>query len=325
MKVAMIPSPHKKGAAGISGIDTVIRYYARYAEEFEIEYVEVDVDNIDLQAIHAGISTRYLKGVPLLAHCHGLYWSGDYGAAPWEWNANKNVIDTIRHAQTVTVPSEWVAETFQRDMRYTPEVVPHGVDWAAWQHTHEKDTYVIGFAKNRDGLDVCSSDFLGHLAPAFPNLTFLSTFEPKGSPYNVKVTGLLPYEEMRTLTQKAAVFISPIKETFGLHALEACAAGTPVLSARHGGVSMFVQHGQNGYLYRPGDIDDMAEGLRYCLKHQKTLGENGKEMAKSWSWREACRRLAEVYRKAALVDIRPKQIDPELFRTQVEPKEPALV
>jgi len=280
--------------SGESGVHTVVRRYFEYGPKYGIEFVDPKVESYDLTAAHAGIVG---KGCDV-AHLHGLYFTGDYPATRWQHNSNRDIVEAIRHAKIVTVPSPWVREIFQRDMRFSPEVLPHGVDWDDWQHDYQPLNYVLGYAKNRAGQDVCDPSYLSGLARKFPKMRFMSTFHPDGAPDNVEVTGVIPYNEMKAITQQAAVFVQAVKETFGLHALEACAAGVPILAYAHGGVTQFVQHGVNGYLAEPGNEDDLARGLAYCLNYRAKLGANSREIAKLWTWEKTVEKLAGIYERA---------------------------
>jgi glycosyltransferase involved in cell wall biosynthesis len=103
---------------------------------------------------------------------------------------------------------------------------------------------------------------------------------------------------MKTTVQKAGVYLATTKETFGIGILEAMASGVPILGYAHGGILPLVEHGVNGYLANPGDLDDLADGLDYCITHADMLGNNGREMAKAWTWEKACAQVAETYKKA---------------------------
>lgn len=276
-----------------SGIKRVCEAYHRHLGDYGIELVLPDATTYDIKVAHAGMA----GGDCDVAMLHGLYWTGDYEAAAWEWKANQSVIASIRGAKQVTVPSAWVAETLKRDMHLSPHVIGHGIDWAAWQHTEPNEGYVLGYSKNRVG-DACDPTFMTHLANRFPQQRFLGTFATVDAPPNVKVTGLVKHSEMREMVQRSSVYVSVTKETFGIGTLEAMAAGIPVLGFRYGGNVDLVQHGVNGYLARPGNLEDLAQGLDYCLKHRKTLGANGREMAKRFTWEAVCSQVADVYRLA---------------------------
>ena len=136
------------------------------------------------------------------------------------------------------------------------------------------------------------------LAIGFPDVKFVTTLTMPEAPENVEAVGLIPHAGMKRMVQRAAVYLSTTKETFGIGTLEAMAAGVPVLGFAQGGNLNLIEHSVNGYLAEPNNYEDLAEGLVYCLKHRKVLGRNGQEMAKRWTWEAACEKVAEVYRLA---------------------------
>lgn len=286
-KIKMIPNISEFRSSE-SGIKRVIEAYIKYLPEFGFEIVE---ENYDLTVSHAGA----FVGADVVM-VHGLYWTADYMADMWEWSVNKDVIESVKHAKKVTVPSRWVQEVFQRDMRFSPTIVPHGIDTEEWEHDYESEGYIL-WNKNRTG-DVCSPEPVGVLADRFKNNLFLSTFAPNGRHANIKTTGVVAHEEMKQLIQKAGVYLSTTKETFGIGVLEALASGVPVLGFANGGNLDIVQHGVNGYLAKPGDWNDLENGLKYCLKYRRDLGANGIKRAKEFTWRAACEIVADVLRYA---------------------------
>lgn len=298
--------------SGESGIHTVVRNYFRYLPDYDIELVDPQAKRYDLLAIHAGsLDVAPPKDKIIVNHSHGLYWTADFDATKNEYDANRRMVNILHYAKEVTVPSNWVAEVFQRDMRFSPHVIGHGVDWQGWQHNLEPQNYVIAYPKNRVS-DACSNLFVIELAKQFPKMKFICTFAPKGAPSNViGLGGTIPYQDMKKLVQESRAVISPAKETWGILTVEAMAAGKPVLGINKGGNLDLIEHGQNGYLYE----DDIAEGLDYCLRYGKALGDNGREAAKAYTWQAACEKVANVYRQAMVVDTRPMVIEQSLFLT----------
>jgi len=99
----MYPHPNRiKGDT--NGIAQVVLNYGRYAPQFGIEYVDDDAESYDVVAVHAGMQ-QTARQENLVAHCHGLMWTGDRKGEDWEYKANKNVVESIRCAKEITVPS----------------------------------------------------------------------------------------------------------------------------------------------------------------------------------------------------------------------------
>lgn len=313
----LMMAPHWENIKGHneSGIKTVIRKYFEHLPNHGIELVSPNTTSFDVLAIHAGMSNRYDVDAPVVAHVHGWYWQGDYQTYQWQEKANRDVTASVRYATTVTVPSEWVAMCLQRDMHIEPIVLPHGVDWANWGGG-ENHGYVL-WNKNRN-TDACDPRPVMELAQRFPDTRFLTTFAPDQSPPNVRATGNVTHDVMRDMVMSAAVYLATTKETFGIGTLEAMAAGVPVLGFDWGGNRELVQHGVNGYLAKPNDYHDLAEGLQYVLRHRDVLGANGKELAKMWSWEDATSLVAAVYCEAHAswqdIHSRPFVISEKLYR-----------
>lgn len=285
-----------------SGIRRVVDAYARYLPQFGVEFVGPN-DEADLLAVHAGTS----QGADV-AHCHGLYWTADYKAPSWEWRGNEHVVNSVRQAKIVTVPSQWVAESFERDMRFSPVVINHGIDWEEWQD-HSADQGYVLWNKNRGGEDVCDPYPVTVLGKEFPKTLFLTTFSRGEITSNVKVTGIIKHNKMKTAIQECSVYLATTKETFGIGILEAMASGKPILGFAHGGILEMVEHGVNGYLADPYNHEDLAEGLRYCLENKKVLGENSREMVKKWDWPSQVEKVADVYKLALEIASEPPLVD----------------
>lgn len=297
MRVKMIPGRDAIGQP--NGISRVIEKYYQHGAANGIEFVD---QQADLIMSHAGATGADCD----VAMLHGLYFTGDYQGSQSDYHVNARLVQSVRSAKVITVPSPWVAEIIQRDMRIDPVVVPHGIDWQDWQHTYPVENYVL-YNKNRDGMDVCNSNQVAQLAEMAQNVKFVSThcrYELK----NVQVIGLQPHFKMKPIVQKAAVYLSLTKETFGIGILEAMASGVPVLGWNVGGNVDLIRHGVNGYLAEYGDYADLRNGLEYCLNNRRVLGANGVELAKTWTWDNALLRLRIALETAMLKKQEPASV-----------------
>ena len=276
-----------------SGIRRYVEALHKYMPKYDVQYVRED-QSYDIIVDHAGASS----GKADVMHCAGLYWTADYEADAFEYKVNRDVIESLRGAREVIVPSHWVAHNIARDMRFYPHVIGHGVDWKKWHPGH--DAGFVLWSKNRN-TDVCDPRPMYELARKFSGTTFVSTFLPRGvkSLHNISVTGVIPHSDMKELVENCSLYLATAKETFGIGILEAMASGKAILGYNHGGISDIVQHGVNGYLAIPGDIDDLINGFAYCMQYRKVLGANSRELVKKWSWERACEKIAQVYHRAA--------------------------
>ena len=84
------------------------------------------------------------------------------------------------------------------------------------------------------------------------------------APPNVVVLGPRPHSEVMAAWRRCGVGVVPsiTEEAFGLVALEAMAAGRPVIAADHGGLQEIVANGETGLLVAPGDADALRDALR---------------------------------------------------------------
>ena len=112
---------------------------------------------------------------------------------------------------------------------------------------------------------------MGKLSDVYPVLTFADVF-------------LLPSEQ----------------ESFGLAALEAMAAGTPVVSSNIGGIPEVNIHERTGYLADVGDVEKMAEYTIKLLSDEsllKQMKKNAKEESKRFELNKVIPMYEELYQK----------------------------
>ncbi len=285
IKLFIAPNPDRAGAE--NGIGRVVKAQYDYLPQYGFEFVE-NPQEADIVACHI-----HHWGVPQVdvLHCHGLEWTADApGYQGWHHGVNRAIIETARKAWAITVPSDWVAEPFRRDMRIEPTIIGHGIDLAEWEPlpVDQRGDYLL-WNKNRADL-VCDPGPAIELARR--GLPVISTF---GDPSVMQVTGKLPYPEMRELIRRAGVYLATTKETFGIGILEALACGVPVLGYAHGGINDLIEHKANGYLVEPGDIAGLVEGYYYLAGdlQSKQLDISANE----YDWPQIIHAYARLYRQ----------------------------
>lgn len=92
-------------------------------------------------------------------------------------------------------------------------------------------------------------------------------------PYPVRFMGEVGDEVTMALIDSASdVFVSPsLAESFGMTVLENILCGTPVVTFNNGGVTDFVIHKVNGYLADYMSVEDLANGILYCLDNSLSM------------------------------------------------------
>ena len=114
----------------------------------------------------------------------------------------------------------------------------------------------------------------------------------------VDVAGFVPEGVLPALYGAAdAVVVPSLEEGFGMTAIEAMAAGTPVVGTRVGGLPELIEEGRTGYLVEPGNPDALADALCRLLDGGLAAGheEATRATAREFSWPSVAERVCAVY------------------------------
>ena len=288
MKVFIWPSFGKE--VGQGGIKRVTESLYRWLPEYGVEIVD-DIKEADLVNVHAD---ELKTDLPIAASLHGLYWNG-YPWENWCYEANDRLIRVAKKAQSVSVPSQWVAHSMRRGMLLDPFVLMHGINLDEWEPA--KSQGYVYFDKTR--IDpICEIDSLNILTGMSPNVQFLSTFGNADLP-NLTLTGRVPYPQAKENMRRAGVYFASTMETGGISIMEAMASGVPCLGFDHGAASEIITHGETGYLVEPGDYQGLFEGLMYCLSYRERLGEAARQyIIEHHQWKDQIADYVPFYRRA---------------------------
>ena len=121
-------------------------------------------------------------------------------------------------------------------------------------------------------------------------------------------TGRLYDDVSLSLLYNAAdVMVVPSRsENFPNVCLESLASGTPVVAFAVGGLLDQLEHKRNGYLARPYDVGDLANGIRWVLADEERLHrlrDAARNRAESmFDLRDVARRYGELYKEIASSD-----------------------
>lgn len=122
---------------------------------------------------------------------------------------------------------------------------------------------------------------------------------------NVRINPEAPYDDVPRIYQEHDVLVFPslVSEAFGRVAIEAMAAGKPVIASRIGGVTDIVDDAKTGFLVKPGDMEELRAALEKLLADpglRKEMGAQGRKKVEERFKADAIiKKILGVYQKAA--------------------------
>jgi len=209
----------------------------------------------------------------------------------------RHVLQAIRAASTIIVYNNFIRNLLSP---FNPRVVtiPSGVDtgkFAVRAGARKKDGVTIlmasrtgdeckGFAVLRDAVRILKtrrSDFKV-IVPTY------SRSEPLADA--IEYIPWHPQERLPELYARADICVVPSlwREPFGIAAVEAMAAGKPVVASRVGGLADIVEDGVTGFLVEPGNANQLAQRIETLINDpmlRKKMGHAGTKVAEEqYAW-----------------------------------------
>lgn len=116
----------------------------------------------------------------------------------------------------------------------------------------------------------------------------------------VTFLGRIAHREVIRNINECDIFCLPSwNEAFGVVYIEAMACGKPVIGCKGEGIVDFVEHGINGMLVEPQDVDDLAEKLDHLTSHPekaKEMGEKARELVlEKYTWGKIVEKIIAVF------------------------------
>jgi glycogen(starch) synthase len=148
----------------------------------------------------------------------------------------------------------------------------------------------------------------------FPNTQFVMAGRGPEAPYlaqrakslgvadHVSFPGFISDQERDCLYHVAACAVFPsLYEPFGIVALEAMAAGCPVVVTEIGGLGEVVRHGKTGVTIYPDDVQSVAWGVLHTLRNPALAAaraEAAQEVVRlEFNWDTIAARTIDVYQR----------------------------
>ncbi|MFB8386296.1 glycosyltransferase [Microbacterium sp. NPDC055910] len=262
------------------------KHYARRV----LDEVRPDVVHIQSHiVIGRGLAREARKrGIPVVATNHVMAENiVDFTTLPpvldkvvvkLAWNDARRTFDMTR---AVTTPTRRAADFLEKtiDIRgvvpiscgldarnYTADLTPrdaHRIVFVGRLTTEKQIDVVLRAITKLDPALEVTFDIVGN-GDQRRNLDQLT--RELGLTDRVTFHGYTTDEELRGLLTRASVFaIASIAELQSIATMEAMASGLPIVAADAVALPHLVHDGENGYLFEPGDVDDLAAKLTTVL------------------------------------------------------------
>jgi glycosyltransferase involved in cell wall biosynthesis len=211
----------------------------------------------------------------------------EYDLSRWIWNRKRRILDKVA-SLTVIGLSRWLADCAARSSLFADRSVVNlpnpldttffrPIDRIAARRRHglplDKKLVLFGATDStgdpRKGFDKLVAA-LSRLDPQEAELVVFGARQGlEGLPSRTHaLVHFIPDSELVELYAAADVMVVPsLQENLAATIMEPLACGTPVVAFAIGGNVDMIDHGVNGFLARPFDVEDLASSINATLHH----------------------------------------------------------
>jgi glycogen synthase len=308
-----------------------------YALEAKAESLILDSGVYDIIHAHdwlvayAAVAEKHRYRTPLVSTIHATEKGRVRGDLQTELQRAIHGIEwwlTYESWRVITA-SRYMSEQVRESFALPPDkldVIPNGVDTtrfdnlesedlsefrSSWARPEEKIVFFVGRLVWEKGIQVLiraipmikaqmpgTKFVMAGTGPVLQDLRNLA--DSLGVGDSMFFTGFIPDEDRDRLFKVADVAVFPsLYEPFGIVALEAMGAKTPVIVADTGGLSDVVINNETGIKVYPDNPESLAWGILHTLQHPewtKTRVENAYRAVKDlYNWPEIASETKNVY------------------------------
>jgi len=299
---------------------SIIRYLSLLHKENKLDLIH---------SHHAGIRSlgtllfcKYHK-IPFIMTVHGAEITLDEN-----WQREKRMISyLLQETDYVISVSQFTASYLtQRGFQGKPYIIPNGIDFEKFRtpqvdilklkqkyHLPEKMLFLLYVSSFKEwkGPDIFIHALKKVKYPFYAimigrDLGYLQFCQKLASEFQlsdkIKFLTDLPEEEVIGFFHLANIFVFPTKvqsEGFGIVAIEAMAAGTPIIASKIAAIPEIVKDGETGLLFEPGNSDEMASKIELLSSDAELydhLRKNGFRLIESsFTWSKISKKVARLY------------------------------
>lgn len=285
---------------------------------------KIESKHIKFKLVHSHVDPWFIKfcerchanGVRWVHTYHTVYFKHDWdgGLKPWQKEINTTLIEEACKADIKISVSLWLQDYLRSRHQIETIYIPNGVDVKKCERADAnrfKDKFGIKdeFILFAGGLDDIKNplDFI-KLAMAIPNFEFVmvgrdATNDKIKSKYNLDIPenltalGLMAHDHLLNAIDACKVFVVTSKsEGLPTVLMEAMALERSVVGVNTFGTKEVIHSDAYGYLYEPGNLDDLIAKTQQAYQHSK--GPQARQrILEAYDWRVIAPQLDNIYQE----------------------------
>ncbi|ACV23991.1 glycosyltransferase family 4 protein [Methanocaldococcus fervens] len=211
----------------------------------------------------------------------------------------------VKNSDKIICVSKYIKEQLGENLKNKAVVIYNGVDKELLYNEGDYNFGLfVGAFVSQKGVDI--------LIEAIKDINFnfkligdgilykkIEDFVRKNNLNNIELLGKKSFVETASFMRKCSFLVVPSRsEGFGMVAVEAMACSKPVIATNVGGLKEIVTDKYNGLLVEKNNPKNLKEKILELINDEnlrKTLGKNGKEFSKNFSWKKCANNVREVY------------------------------
>jgi len=222
--------------------------------------------------------------------------------------------DLVRAVDKLTVVSSSLQKEFQQFYAIDSDIIDNGVDIDRFKSDKnlKKETAVLfagKFCRGKGVIDlvnVAAISIKTHPSLKFyligkgPSEKYLKAQIKKRHLSNVTIIGQISHNELVKYYQRAIVFVLPsYYEGIPTSILEAMACELPVIASNVSGIPDQIEHGINGLLVKPGNVQDIYNKIIDMVENPRKRTDFAikakQKVLELFNWNSVARKIDRIY------------------------------
>ena len=266
---------------------------------------------------YAGLLLNEDYKKPLIVTVHGMDLQNTIHHNRSCFNAVKRVLEGAN--QVITVSSKLQRLAYKVGISANIVVVGNGIPDSIIHKPHacntDEDLIMVSVSNLiiTKGLDY-NLKAVAALQTKFPNLQYhivgsgseqknlINLAEELGISDQVSFLGAISHEDVFKKMANCQILSLPSwSEGFGLVYIEAMSQGKPVIGCNGEGIEDVIQHGVNGMLVSPKDVDSLVEAIDFLISRPdeaNQMGQRAREtVMQDYTWGKIVQKLIKIYKQ----------------------------